>query len=246
MQHLEIPKFFKIGHRGAPGHDEHENTMCSFGKAITLGANALEFDVWRTIDGVLVAIHDPTLERTTNGFGTVQNKLWSHLKILDAGKGKQIPILRQIFEEFGGKVFLNIEIKQEDIVEDILALVRKYELEDSVLISGFNHTENEPGASSNWDDLLKIKRMEPRIQIALLVESEENLEAAIALASAVKSLYPVFAINPPVGLIIRELIERIHAMGLRALPYTANDPEEIARLKKIGVDGLFSDYPDRL
>src|SRR5579884_3789243 len=88
--------FLCIGHRGARGH-EPENTVRSVRRALELGADGIEIDVY-FVDGELIVIHDPTLDRTTNGRGRIVRKTFAQLRSLDAGKGERIPTLREIFE----------------------------------------------------------------------------------------------------------------------------------------------------
>jgi glycerophosphoryl diester phosphodiesterase len=99
-----------IGHRGC-GVGNLENTLRSFREALTIGVDGIEFDVHATSDGEIVVMHDPNLERTTNGAGFVQQKTLAQLKELDAGDGETIPTLQEVIEEVTAdrRVLLNIE-----------------------------------------------------------------------------------------------------------------------------------------
>lgn len=236
--------FFKIGHRGAAGY-EPKNTIRSFQKAIKLGADAIELDVRSTKDGALVVIHDATVSRTTNGCGFVSDYSFGNLRKLNAGGGQAVPSLEEVLERFAKRVVINIELKVEGIAEQILTLLRKHNAVSHTIVSALDDSENDSDDTSNWIDLLWMKRKEPELKIALLVEKEEALERAITIADRV---YPgwIWAINPSRRIINPARIQRIQNAGASVLVWTVNDPEEISRLKSWGVDGIFSDYPDRL
>lgn len=240
-------KFWKIGHRGAAGY-EPENTMRSFKKALELGVDAIELDVRKAIDDCLPIIHDSTVNRTTDGTGLVSRFNFHWMSQLDAGRGERIPTLSQVLYAFAKRTIINIELKDEGIAGNVLERVRHYNAVERVIISAFDDSDNESGDSSNWVDLLWMKRKEPRLKIALLVEKEENLHRAINLSGA----YEIYAINPPLALAKRPIfnfkhyLAEIHQCGILCFIWTANEPSDIQRLKDIGVDGAFSDYPDRL
>src|SRR5436309_1394238 len=99
--------FLCIGHRGARGH-EPENTVRSVRRAMELGANGIEVDVY-FVDGELIVIHDDTLDRTTNGHGPVVEQSLDFIRSLDAGKGEKIPTLREIFDAVDRRAFINVE-----------------------------------------------------------------------------------------------------------------------------------------
>src|SRR5260221_725361 len=105
-----------FGHRGAMGY-EPENTLRSFEKAIELGVTMIELDVFVLQDGSVVAIHDPVLNRTTNGNGIVTNKSLQEIKMLDAGKGEKIPTLQEVLDVVARRVRVNIELKGKNTAE---------------------------------------------------------------------------------------------------------------------------------
>src|SRR2546428_297275 len=116
--------FLCIGHRGARGH-EPENTVRSVRRAIELGADGVEIDVY-FVDGELVVIHDAKLERTTNGRGRVMRKSFAFLRSLDAGKGERIPTLREIFDAVDRRAFVNVELKGRNTAEPVQSLIEEY------------------------------------------------------------------------------------------------------------------------
>lgn len=243
-----MSEFIKIGHRGAAGH-EPENTIRSFVKAIKLGADAIEFDVRLSADKKVVVIHDATVDRTTNGRGLVNNFSYEELRRFDAGKGEKIPTLEQVFgilgkgNPWGWKPFFNIELKECGMEKEVLSLIERYHLIDSVVISAFDMFENEPGDTSRWDNLFALKQSEPDLRIALLAERQETPGIAIYLAA---NLGKIYAINPSRKIVTQRMIENAHEKGVKIFVWTVNHPSEIVRIKALGVDGIFSDYPDRL
>ena len=95
-----------------------ENTLPAFAAAVALGADEIEFDLWPTADGQLAVCHDPSVDRTTDGKGTICDMTWEQMKNLDAGKkfhseyeGVRIPLFEEVLRQFAGKVVMNIHIK---------------------------------------------------------------------------------------------------------------------------------------
>ena len=116
--------FLCIGHRGAKGL-EPENTLRSVRKALDLGVDGVEIDVYLA-GGQLVVIHDETLERTTNGRGLVEEQSFDYLRSLDAGMGEKIPTLREVFDTVNRRAFINVELKGSGTAEPVFALVGEY------------------------------------------------------------------------------------------------------------------------
>src|ERR1700677_3437821 len=136
--------FLCIGHRGAKGL-EPENTLRSIRKALEIGVDGVEIDVY-FVDGQLVVIHDDTLERTTTGSGRVEEQTFDYLRSLDAGRGEKIPVLREVFEEVGGRALINIELKGGGTAGPVFELIREYEgkpgwKREDFLVSSFDLPE---------------------------------------------------------------------------------------------------------
>lgn len=232
--------FLKIGHRGAAGY-EPENTLRSFNKALELGADMIELDVRLTRDKKAVVIHDSTVDRTTDGSGLVCDFSLKELLLLNAGKGEPIPSLEAVLTLLP-HCPVNIEPKDEDLADEVLRIIRKTRTAEQVVISAFDGPDNEPGDTSNWVELLSMQRWEPRLKIALLTEKPEQLERAFHVAKA----FSIFAINPHKDTVSPHVVRRAHLLGIKIFAWTVDEPQEIARLKILGVDGIFSNYPDRL
>jgi len=214
-----------FGHRGAPGYPRRaENTIGSFNKALLAGATGLEFDVRRCGDGRLVVIHDDSIDRTTNGKGSVASLPYEQLCRFDAGEGECIPLLSDVLDQFGARCLLNIELKDTAIAGDVKKLVFEKRLEHRVIVSCFE-----------WDEL---KALVPDVPIALLASKLADLvEKAHELGAT--------AIHPRHDLVTRSFIETAHQSKLRIHVWTVNDPADISRYRSFQVDGIFSDFPER-
>ena len=133
----------KIGHRGAMGYAP-ENTLKSFDLAIQMGAPMIEIDVTQCASGEAVVIHDDRVDRTTNGEGYVSDLSLAELKKLDAGDGEQIPTLKETLDALRGKCHLNVELKSERVVEEVVKVLLM-ELQagnwdaSTLMISSFDH-----------------------------------------------------------------------------------------------------------
>jgi glycerophosphoryl diester phosphodiesterase len=224
----------KIGHQGANG-TVPGNTLASFGRAVELGADMVEMDVRMSADGVAVVIHDEAVDRTTNGNGLVADMSFKQLQELDAGAGERIPSLGQVLLQLGGKCGVIMELKGTGTAAPVADILSRFARGkgipwDNFLVSSFDH-----------DKLALLQKIEPRIRRAPLFRSEfkgDLIAAAHALGA--------WSVNLPRSLVSSDVVERCHREGLRVLVYTVNDPQQIARMKEMGVDGIICDYPDRL
>lgn len=219
-----------IGHRGARGH-EPENTLRSVKRALELGADAIEIDV-QLVEGELIVFHDARLDRTTNGRGSVQRQSLAVLRALDAGLGERIPTLREVFDMVDRRVWINVELKGRRTAEPAAALINEYIRErgwraDDFLVSSFHRSE-----------LLRL--VGRGIPLGILFERSARLFAGLAARLG------ACAIHPPLRHVTRRLIERAHARGLKVFVYTVNRPKDIERMRALGVDGVFTDFPERV
>ncbi|HSY16684.1 MAG TPA: glycerophosphodiester phosphodiesterase family protein [Candidatus Acidoferrales bacterium] len=223
---------FCFGHRGAGGH-EPENTVRSVRRALELGAEGVEVDV-HFVDGQLVVIHDDTLDRTTNGHGRVAIKSFEYLRSLDAGLGERIPTLAEIFDAVDRRAVINVELKGPHTAAPVAALIGDYVDRrgwsiDDFLVSSFDHAR-----------LGEIKRLRPEIRTGALIE---KVPRGLAQFAEVLGAWSVHASK---RCVTPELVADAHHRGLKVFVYTVNEPEEIARMRALGVDGVFSDFPDRV
>jgi glycerophosphoryl diester phosphodiesterase len=227
-----------FAHRGASGHAP-ENTLLAFRYAFELGADAIECDVQLSADGAPVIIHDATVDRTTNDTGVVAQLSLEHLRQLDAGAGEQIPVLREVLSlcRERGKL-VNLEIKAETLEEaQRTALVVGEALEtggyhDLALVSSF------------WLPVLtSLKSDHPQLRTATLHSGARwRLLNMITAARA----NGADAIHPDVRLVSRPLVENAHAAGLEVNVWTVDQPRLMQRLASWGVDGIMTNYPERM
>jgi len=220
-----------IGHRGAMGHAP-ENTLLSIEKALELGASWIEVDV-QAADGHLVVFHDIRLERVTNGIGYVSKQRFSYLRSLDAGAGQKIPTLDEVFEQIGQRVGINIELKGPNTAAPVAELIGRQLSQgwarDRILVSSFNHPE-----------LMTFKKICPNIDIGPLVAGIPLGYAAFAQAMG------AFSVHTCLDFIDSEFVKDARRRNLKLFVYTVNHPEDIARMQDLGVDGVFTDFPERV
>ena len=233
-----------FAHRGARGHAP-ENTLLAFDLAFDLGADAIECDVQRSRDGALVIIHDGTVNRTTNGVGTVAALSFEELRALDAGAfwrmPQRIPTLAETLDLVRDRNgALNLEIKGESVeesvgtaeaVEPALAALEE-PLRSRLLVSSFEL----PAAAL-------LKERLPWLRVAALYSGREWQKRDMLAPALVMG---VEAIHPAVGLTTAEIIAQAHAANLRVNVWTANRRAIIRKLIAWGADGLFTDYPERV
>lgn len=224
--------FLCIGHRGARGH-QPENTLLSIDTGIRLGADMVEFDVQRCGDE-LVVIHDPRLERTTNGKGRIDAVSFEYLRSLDAGKGQQIPTLREVLNLIEARVSVNIEIKSADGTAAAIAEAIREALGDGWNASQFLVS------SFHLPELYEFRQIAPGIPVAALVCGVPLDWAACATELGAQAL------NISAEFADRRLIEDAQSRGLKVFAYTVNHEQDIAFLRDAGLDGVFTDYPDRV
>jgi len=215
-----------IGHRGAAGLVP-ENTLPSFRRACDCGVGAVELDVY-AVENELIVIHDDTLERTTDGSGTVIGRRLADLRRLDAGGGWPIPLLREVANLLPDGVALNIELKGPGTAAPVAAFLASRPLPE-VLVSSFDH-----------DELTRFRALAPTVRVAPLFD--RWIDTAWEIAESLGA----WGINLSRRISTPERLERARALGLRTLVYTVNDLDEARELVRNGASGLFTDYPDRI
>ena len=222
-----------IGHRGAKGHLA-ENTLPSIDKALKLGVDGVEIDVFRCATGELVVFHDQTLEKLTNTTGFIEQLDLDSIRKIEVLNGFSIPTLEEVLNLIDGQVILNIELKGTQTAIPTDSLLQRYFLEspwtpDKILISSFN-----------WEELGLFYQQNQKVPIAVLTE-DDPLDA-IPIAKALNAK----AINPDYKSLTQKNISKIKAADLQIFTWTVNEPEDIASLIELGVDGIITDYPERV
>lgn len=221
-------KVLKIGHRGAAGHAP-ENTLASIEKAISLGADLVEVDVQRTSDGHLVIIHDKRVDRTTNGAGSVSGMSLRALRELDAGAGQRVPTVEELLQTAHGRVGLILELKTKGLAEQVCKTVQLSGFTGQVIYASFLH-----------DEVRAIREVDSRaMTMALFGRLPHDPVMAAQNAKATHIGFSYITVT-------QSMIKICHQRGLVAFAYTVNDRQDIETVMSLGVDGIVSDFPDRL
>jgi len=221
-----------FAHRGASG-TEPENTLKAIKSALAMKVDGIEIDVHQ-VENKLVVIHDRWLHRTTTGMGQLQNYSVSSLKTLDAGDGEQIPELNEVLALIAGKCIINIELKainsRQLLYRYLNNAINKYQFSHSqLLISSFNHR------------LLNI------------IHQEQSLFPIGALTSSYPVEYAKFAqdldassLHVNIEYISQAFVDDAHKRGLKVYVYTVDESEDMDEMMRLGVDGVFSNFPTKL
>lgn len=232
-----------VAHRGASGHAP-ENTLAAFRKAVELGARFIETDLQISRDARIVAIHDTTLDRTTSGHGQVHVKTLEEIRALDAGAwfgsrapvsyvGERVPVLDEILA-FSQEHDINfyLEIKSDaawGVEHGVVAAVRNSLAFARVVVLSF-----DPAT------LDSVYRLDETVMTGFLCEhpSGDLVDRAVRLGAR--------QLAPRGDLVTPALVKKAHESGLQVVAWTINEPEQMRRLIDAGVDGIMTDYPDRL
>lgn len=229
-----------IAHRGASARAP-ENTLAAFELAIEQGAHGIELDAKLTRDGQVVVLHDPTVDRTTDGSGRLKDFTLAALRELDAGSsfdphfaGERIPTLEEVFAAVGTRTIIDVELTNyaspgDALVEKVVELIRRFCLEERIFFSSFLPL-----------NLVRAHRLLPQVPCGLLALS--GIPGRLA-RSWMGSLFPSEALIPPYQDIDLPLVEKTHHQGKRVYAYTVDDPVEMRRLIGLGVDALITDDP---
>jgi glycerophosphoryl diester phosphodiesterase len=190
--------------------------------------DAIELDVHLSKDGEVVVIHDETIDRTTNKTGFVSEFTASDLKPLG------IPTLREVIQLVDNKCIINIEIKEAAATEKVIEIIEQFINERNWTFSQFQVS------SFIWETLEAISNINSQIMLGVL--TEDSIENALAFAKKIKA----FSINPYYKLLNQECCEIIKSSGFNIYTWTVNTPEDLIFVKSLPVDGLISDFPDRI
>jgi len=217
----------KIGHRGARAY-EPENTLRSFQKALELGVDAVELDVRGTSDGEIVVIHDPEVDRTTNGKGLVSELKLQEIRQLVTEKGEKIPTLEEALDFLDKKVKILIELKETGLEEKVLSSIHEKGLNRNVIIVSFDE-----------EALRKVRALNDEVETGLIYVKHKNpMKAALELRA--NYLLPLYRFTHTAN------VQRAHENGLKVIVWTVNEQEQVSEFVKKGVDGIASDKPDIL
>lgn len=218
----------KIGHRGAAGHAP-ENTLRAVEVAIALKADLAEVDLQRTRDGHIILLHDRTVNRTTNGRGPLAGLSLQEVRRLDAGKGQRVPTLDELLRAASGRIGLMLEMKMEGLAEDVVKSVKQARFPGHLIYASFLHKE-----------MLRVRDFDPHALTLTLFEGVPvNPVAIVRDARATHAGIALDSLTPT-------FVKALRVAGTRIFTYTVNDPADIHYARSLGVDGIISNYPDRL
>ncbi|KAF1679696.1 glycerophosphodiester phosphodiesterase [Bacillus mexicanus] len=229
-----------FAHRGASGQYP-ENTMLAFEKGIEAGADGIELDVQLTKDGRIVVIHDEKLDRTTTLDGFVKDTVYDVIKTASAAarydrtyRDIKVPLLEEVLSWADKKDFLiNIELKNsviryEGMEEKVLEAVKRFKIEERIILSTFNH-----------ESLALCARLAPHIERAVLT-SDVLYQADRYMASIPATGYHPKLNSPGTA---DEVLKKMKSSSIKVRPFTVNLPEDMKRLIEAGADGIFTDFP---
>ncbi|HUX38117.1 MAG TPA: glycerophosphodiester phosphodiesterase [Rectinemataceae bacterium] len=230
---MRLRKGAIVAHRGASALVEFENTLPAFEKAIELGADAMEFDVRRCADGILVSFHDDSVAGKR-----IAELSFEELQAIAGERGFAVPMVEEIFELARGRIFLDIELKESGYEKELVDMTRAFlEPEGFVVTSFIDKT------------ISTIKRLDPHIETGLLLGVERP---RAGILGRVVELFPGFRLRrsgadfvAPHYLLLRfGFLARMRRRGYPVYVWTVNDPGQMARLIAAGVHAIITDRPD--
>ena len=215
-----------------------ENTLPAFGAAVAMGAEEIEFDLWSTSDGVLVSCHDEVLDRVSDGHGKIEEHTYAELLELDFGgkhdpkfAGLRICTFEEILQKLGGRVIMNIHVKiwdyarAEDKMEEIVALLRRYDCEKHAYFM-----------TTNDEMIRRVKEYAPEIGVCVGWDGNKDpmsiVDRAIALGA-----YKVQLFKPYFN---QASVDRAHAHGILCNVFWSDDPDEARAYRAMGIDTILT------
>jgi len=230
-----------IAHRGSAAHAP-ENTLAAFVLAADQNADAIELDAKATRDGHVVVMHDPTVDRTTDGHGQVSDLTLAEIRKLDAGsnfdprfKGERVPLLEEVFDAVGQRVLINVELtnytsRGDGLELKAIDLIARHQIEERVILSSFNPF-----------GLRKVKLNQPGLACGLLYSADQPFYLRYGRPAF---LIPhLEAHHPHYTQVTSAFVGRLHARGQKVNTWTVNDAVAIRAAAVAGVDGLIGDDP---
>ena len=252
--YFAAPAPWVIAHRGGRGLWP-ENTLYAFERAEALGVDVIEMDLRATVDGVIVAMHDSTVDRTTNGSGRINRMTVAEVRKLDAGyrfqnasgqfpfrgQGLTVPTLEEVLSRFR-QARLNIEIKgfTPELAAGLCRIIQEKEATNRVLVASFSHDAmsafrqacTSVATSATWREGMTLYQLS-RLHLASIYRSP-------AVALQVPETFGKRRVLEP------QLLELANAINIKVQVWTVNEETEMKRLLDLGAQGILTDYPDRL
>ncbi len=226
----------RIGHRGSKGYIA-ENTLESINHAILLGVDGIEIDIFKCLSGELVLSHENDLKRLTGKSGQLEKLTLNELKkFLVVGK-YNIPTLTDVLKKIETPLFVNIELKglntaqaTSKIISDIISTSTLWSFEHFIV------------SSFNWDELELFRSIDKNTPVGVLVSKSMSVNEAIEFGKKINAQ----AIHPNFKLLNNKAVKKIKNNGFKIYTWTVNDEDDINLMKTLKVDGIISDYPDRI
>ncbi|MEU5534884.1 glycerophosphodiester phosphodiesterase [Streptomyces sp. NPDC020362] len=236
--YLDHPGPIPFAHRGGAA-DGLENTVAQFRRAVETGYRYIETDVHATADGTLVAFHDSTLDRVTDGAGRIADLPWEDVRHARVGGKEPVPLFEELLETFP-EVRWNVDIKAEPALRPFLELIERTDAWDRVCVGSFSEAR-----------VLRAQRLAgPRLATSFGTRGVLSLRLrswglpAAVRRSAVAAQVPEAQSGVPV--VDHRFVRAAHARGLQVHVWTINEPERMHRLLDLGVDGIMTDHIDML
>nr|WP_224768146.1 glycerophosphodiester phosphodiesterase [Metabacillus idriensis] len=241
-----------VSHRGASGYAP-EHTITSYQMGDKMHGDYIEVDLQMTKDGKLIAMHDETVDRTTDGTGLVKDYTLEQIKQLDAGSwfnekypqyanqdyaGLKVPTLEEVFQKFGKNAKYYIETKSPEVYpgmeKELLRLVNDFEInKKTLLVQSFSPLS-----------LKTMNELDPSVKLVQLLSYKTNAVITDAEIAAIKQY--AMGVGPNYTYLNQDYVQKVVGSGLEIHPYTVNDKETMKKLIDWGVTGMFTNFPDRL
>ena len=225
----------RIGHRGSKGYIA-ENTLESINHAILLGVDGIEIDIFKCLSGELVLSHENDLKRLTGKSGLLEKLTLNELKkFLVVGK-YNIPTLTDVLTKIETPLFVNIELKGLNTAQPTSKIISDISTNTSWSFEHFIVS------SFNWDELELFRSVDKNTPVGVLVSKSMSINEAIEFGKNINAQ----AIHPNFKLLNDKAVKKIKNNGFKIYTWTVNDEDDINLMKKLKVDGIISDYPDRI
>lgn len=225
----------RIGHRGSKGYVA-ENTLESINHAILLGVDGIEIDIFKCLSGELVLSHENDLKRLTGKSGQIEKLTLNELKkILVVGK-YEIPTLTDFLRRIRTPLFVNIELKGLNTAQATSKIIVDLSKSTSWRL------ENFIVSSFYWDELEQFRSIDKNTPVGVLASKSMSINEAIEFGKKINAQ----AIHPNFKLLNEKTVKKIKNNGFKIYTWTVNDKDDINFMKKLKVDGIISDYPDRI
>lgn len=220
-----------IAHRGASALAKQDNTLESFKLAISIGADMAEFDIRKTKDDILIAFHDPDIDKRP-----INSLSYEELNTITQKRGYKVPTLSEVLKLCKGNIRLDIEIKESGYEAAIISEITSTLSYDEYTVKSFN--ENV---------LIAVKKLDDRITTGLLVGRFSSLRKRMSDMFPYKRLLKCQAsfLSPHFSLCSKSYVRHLHQKGYQVFPWTVNDINKMKKLKDINVDGIITDYPNK-